>query len=250
VIGVQREDDVQCTYQHRIRLVFFARGTEHHLHEVRGVIQIVARIHERLTHRVLIGHGDDGRHFGNDAVEGDATHFRLRVIFTMVVERRQRTDHADHDSHRMGVAAETVEETGDLIMNHGVVLDILFEGLLLGLVRQFAIFQQVGHFEEVALLCQLLDRVTAIQQLALVAVNVGDLRLAAGGREKTRVIGKQPGLTTKATDVDNVVTMSTDHDRKINGFLARDLKCRFTFAHLLRSFIAGGVAASMQLADV
>jgi hypothetical protein len=58
----------------------------------------------------------------------------------------------------MRVTTETVVETGHLLMNHGVVLDGVLELTFLLRIRQFAVLQQIGHFEEVALLGQLLDR--------------------------------------------------------------------------------------------
>jgi hypothetical protein len=66
-----------------------------------------------------------------------------------------------------------------------------------------------------------------------IAVNEGHLRLAARRRQETRVIGKQAGFAAQGTDVDDIVTMRTDHDRKINGFLTSNLESGFTFAHLL-----------------
>ena len=38
-----------------------------------------------------------------------------------MIERRERADRGDHDGHRMGVAAEALEEAGHLLVNHGVV---------------------------------------------------------------------------------------------------------------------------------
>jgi predicted RNase H-like nuclease len=53
---------------------------------------------------------------------------------------------------------------------------------LLRLGRQLAVEQQVAGLEEVAVLGELLDRIAAVEQDALVAVDVGDLGLAAAGR--------------------------------------------------------------------
>jgi hypothetical protein len=61
-------------------------------------------------------------------------------------------------------------------------------------VRQFAVLQQVGDFEEVAVFSQLLDRVAAVQQLALVTVDIGDLGLAAGRGQEAGVIREEPVL--------------------------------------------------------
>ena len=59
-------------------------------------------------------------------------------------------------------------------MDHAVV-----EVGLLRRGRQLPVKQQVAGFEEVALLGELLDRVAAVFQHAGVAVDIGDLRLAA-----------------------------------------------------------------------
>src|SRR5205085_8582966 len=50
---------------------------------------------------------------------------------------------------------------------------------------------------------ELLDRVAAVQQLALVAVDVGDGGLAGGGGEETRVVREHPGLCVQLADVDD-----------------------------------------------
>ncbi|MFO1205057.1 MAG: hypothetical protein U1E63_04880 [Burkholderiales bacterium] len=59
-------------------------------------------------------------------------------------------------------------------------------GLFLG-VRQFTAQEQEAHVEEVAVHGELFDRVAAIEQHALVAVDVGDARLAAGGGHESGV---------------------------------------------------------------
>ena len=102
-----------------------------------------------------------------------------------------------------------------------MLLDGRFEIGLLLRVRQFAVLQQVGHFEEVALFGQLLDRIAAIQQFALVAVDEGHLRLAAGGRKETGVVREQTGFATQGTDIDTIIAVSRRHDREIDGSLSR-----------------------------
>ena len=60
-------------------------------------------------------------------------------------------------------------------MHHRVILDGIFKiSFLLG-VRQFAVFQQIGDFEEVTLFGKLLDRIAAIQKLTYITINKGDL---------------------------------------------------------------------------
>ena len=59
-------------------------------------------------------------------------------------------------------------------------------------VGQLAEQDQVGGLEEVAVLGQLLDRVAAIEQDALVAVDVGDPALARRRVHERRVVGHHP----------------------------------------------------------
>ena len=100
----------------------------------------------------------------------------------VVVERRQRANHADHHRHRVRITTEPGIELGHLVMHHRVILDGVLERPLLDSVRQLAVLEQIGDFEEVALLGKLLDGVAAIQQLALVTVDEGDPGLAARRR--------------------------------------------------------------------
>ena len=78
----------------------------------------------------------------------------------------------------MRVPAEAIVELSDLLVQHGVPHDAEVEFLALRLVRQLAVQQQVADLQEVGFLGQLLNGIAAIQQDALVAVDVGDLALA------------------------------------------------------------------------
>ena len=82
---------------------YLARHAEHHVQEVLGVIQVVARIHERLADRVLVGHRRDGRHLGEQPVAGDHPVVRVVDVEVLVIEGRQGADHRDHHRHRMRV---------------------------------------------------------------------------------------------------------------------------------------------------
>ena len=106
----------------------------------------------------------------------------------------------------MRVAAEALEEAAHLLVDHRVMVHAIVEVGLLRLGRQFAVEQQVAGLEEVAVLGELLDRVAAIEQDAFVAVDIGDLGLAAPGRGEARVVGEDAGLAVKLGDVDDVRT--------------------------------------------
>jgi hypothetical protein len=179
------------------------RHREAHVQEVGGEVEIVARIDEGLADGILEGHRGDGRHLGDQAPARDHALVGIVDVGRVVVEGRQRADHAAHHRHRVGVTPEPREQVAELLVDHGVMGDGVLElGVLLG-ARQFAVQQQVGDFEERALLGELVDGIAAVEQDALVAVDVGDLGLAAGGRGEAGVVGELAGLGVELGDVDH-----------------------------------------------
>ena len=190
VVGVQDEDAIHGARQHRVRLVLLGRHREAHAQEVGRVVEIVPRIDERLADRILVGHRGERRHLRDHAHRGDHALHRIGDVGRVVIERRHRADRAAHHRHRVRVAPEALEEAAHLLMDHRVAVHAIVEVLLLRLGRQFAVEQQVAGLEEVAVLGELLDRVAAIEQDALVAVDIGDLGLAASRRGEARVVGE------------------------------------------------------------
>jgi hypothetical protein len=77
--------------------------------------------------------------------------------------------------------------------------------------------QEVGDLQEVALFGQLLDRIAAIEQFALVAVNERDLRLATGRRQVAGVVSEKTGLGAQGANVDAIIAMGRRHDWKLDG---------------------------------
>ena len=155
VVGVQDEDAVHGAGEHRIGLVFLARHREAHAQEVRGVVERVLRINEGLADRIFVGHRRQRRHFGDHADRGDHALVRIGDVGGVVIEGRQRADAADHDRHRMRVAAEALEEPAHLLVHHGVMDHAVVEVGLLRRGRQLAVEQEVAGFEEVAVLGQI-----------------------------------------------------------------------------------------------
>ena len=144
------------------------------------------------------------RHLGDQAVAGDLALARIVDVGGVVIEGRQRADHAAHDRHRMRVAPEAAEEAGQLLVHHRVMGDGVAEILHLRLGRQFAVQQQIADLQKVGMFGQLVDRIAAIQQDALVAVDEGDVAFAAGGRGEAGIVGEDVRLAVELADVDNV----------------------------------------------
>src|SRR5689334_21556270 len=108
-------------------------------------------------------------------------------------------------------------------MHHGVDGDEVLEVLVLRFRRQLAVEQEVAGFQERAAFGKLVDRIAAIEQDALVAIDEGDLRLAAGGRGEAGVVGEAPGLLVERVDVDHVGPQRALLDRQVvSGAIDQD----------------------------
>ena len=132
----------------------------------------------------------------------------------VVIERGQRPDNADQHRHRMRIAAEAAEKLVHLLVYHGVVGDHGHELELLLCVRQLAFEQQVADLQKVAIHRQLLDRITAIEKLALVAVDIGDRRRTGGRRHEAGIVGKVARLAVQRPDIDDLRADRSRQNRK------------------------------------
>jgi hypothetical protein len=86
------------------------------------------------------------------------------------------------------VVLKSFHQLGDVRVEHGVERDVTRPLLLLRLGRELAKENEKGRFEEVAVLGQLLDRVAAIEQDSLVAVDEGDPAAARRGVHEGRIV--------------------------------------------------------------
>ncbi len=204
VVGVQDEDPVHGAGQDRVGHILLGRHGEAHAQEVLGVGQLVARRHERLSRPVLERPGRDGRHLGDQPMGRDLALLGIADVDGIRIEGRQGADGAGHHPHGVRVAAEALEEAVELGVQHRVIGDVALELGVLGRGRQLAVEQQVGHLEEVRLLGQVVDRIAAVQQNPLVAVDEGDLALATRRRGEGRVVGEDVGLAVELADIDHV----------------------------------------------
>jgi hypothetical protein len=151
VVGVQDEDAVQRALDDRVDGVVFARRGEHHAHEVAGIAELVARVHVRLAGRILVRHGHQRGHLGDQADRRDLAVLRVVDVGAVVIEGRQGAHQAGHHRHRVRVAAEAAQEELHLLVDHGVVGHARREVLASAMgVGQVAVQQQVAGFQEVA----------------------------------------------------------------------------------------------------
>ena len=82
----------------------------------------------------------------------------------------------------MCVTPEAPEYIRELVMHHRVVGDLVSKNLLLLAIRQFTVEKEMGHFNEIAMLCQLLYGLTAVVEQAFVAIDIGNAGTTRGRR--------------------------------------------------------------------
>ena len=89
-------------------------------------------------------------------------------------------------------------------MDHGVARDAVVEIVLLRFGRQFAVEKEVADLQEVAVFCQLIDRISAVKQDAFVAIDEGDLGFTGGCGGETRVVRECARILVKRADIDHI----------------------------------------------
>ena len=128
---------------------------------------------------------------------------RVVDVQGVVVESGEGANDATHDGHRVSIAAEAVEEVLQLLVNHGVVLDGVIELGFLFCAGEFALEQQKAGFQEVGLLCQLVNGVAAVQEYAFLTINIGDLGFAGRGGHKAWIEGEY-AFSSEAADIHDI----------------------------------------------
>src|SRR6201988_2059391 len=101
----------------------------------------------------------------------------------------------------MGIAPETLKESAHLLVNHGVMGHAIDEVGFLRRRRQLAVEKEIAGLEKVAVLGEIGNRVTAIEQDTLVAVDIGDLGFAAASRGEAGIVGENTGFGVELADV-------------------------------------------------
>jgi hypothetical protein len=101
----------------------------------------------------------------------------------------------------VGVVVEAVDELLDVLVHVGVVGDLVGPPRRLVLVRHLAAQQQPGHVQEGCAARQLIDRVAAVPQDALITVDEGDGAATAGGVLERRIVGEQSEIVIGGLDL-------------------------------------------------
>jgi len=94
---------------------------------------------------------------------------------------------------------------------------------------QFAVQKQIAYFEKVRFFGKLINRIAAVQKLALLTINKGDRRIARRGRGKAGVIGEHIALTIELANIDHVGSHSGRQHRQLKLFVTEGKFRNFLF---------------------
>ena len=98
-----------------------------------------------------------------------------------------------------------------VLVDQAVISQLVPElGKLLA-VRQIAVDQQVGDLRELGMLGQLLDRIPAVAEDALLAVDIGDGARAGARVAVAQIEGDGAGLRAEGRNVDPVLAFGADN---------------------------------------
>ena len=109
-----------------------------------------------------------------------------------MIEGRQSANHPNHDRHRVGITPKAAKKAAQLLIQHRVISDIQIELPFFCRVWQLTVEQQITHFQELTMIRQISNCVTAMQQNSLFAIDKGNPRVTTAGGNKTRVVGEVP----------------------------------------------------------
>mmetsp|Transcript_49137 Transcript_49137/g.159237 ORF Transcript_49137/g.159237 Transcript_49137/m.159237 type:complete len:268 (-) Transcript_49137:176-979(-) len=207
---------------HGVDLVRLGWRRKHHVQKVGGEGEGVGRVDDGLADGCLVCDGRDGGHLC-DHPDGREPPLRSVVDVDRIwVEGRERAHHRDHDRHRVSVRLEAAEEGEQLLVYHPVLVHLCLEAAELRRRWQLALDEEEGDLEEGARGGELLDRVAAVHQQALRAVDEGDGALARRGGREAGVVREEARLCVERSHVDHRVAEPRVRvqDRKLDGVVA------------------------------
>jgi hypothetical protein len=184
VVDVQQEDEIERLGHLGHREVVLVGLGKHHVQEVVAERQLLFREDVRQALLVAIDH----RHKGADLRDRDRRRqVELRRSLLEIVRRQvgvvggQRAHERGQHRHRRSRRRKALENLLHLRLDAAFLRRRSPNSFALHLRRQFAVDRQIGRLDVIALLRELLDRITAMPEDAVVAVEEGDLALAGAG---------------------------------------------------------------------
>ena len=209
VVGVQDKKRLEGLCEHRVRSVPSGPGRPvHHGQEVLGVGEVVAGVDVRQSDRMPVGERRDGRDLRDQPIRLLIAGVLVGDVLGLRVERRERGEGAHQHAHRVSIVMEPVHELLDVLVDHRMEGDVVQPLLELGLAGQVPVDEEVGDLEVRFRGGELLDRIPAVAEDPLVAVDVRDRASAGGGVRERRVVAQDPVVVRPGADLMQV--RSTD----------------------------------------
>ena len=213
VVGVHQQNEVERLGDLGNRHIILIWLREHLVQEVIAERQVFG-MKEWQAARMAVDHRADRADFGNSHRRREVE--LLEVLLEIVggemrVMRREGTDDGRQHRHRGGIFRETLENLLHLRLDGGVGAQEVAENLPLFLARQFAVDDEVGGLDEIAVPGELVDRITAVAQDAVVAIQEGDGALARAGVAVALVVKNIAGVLAEVAGVDGVLALRPRH---------------------------------------
>ncbi len=166
---------------------------------------------------------------------------RVIDVHRVVIERGHRGHHGGNHRHGMGVMMETVEETQQRLVQHGVVADVVGELVELLAARQLTQQYQVRALGEGALLGELLDGVAAVHELPGITIDIGDTTLRRGSHPEAGIVGEHTQVFLNRRDIDDGRADRAIAHRQLRFALTRSIdELEFFVAHAVENFRSKG----------
>mmetsp|Transcript_90348 Transcript_90348/g.256088 ORF Transcript_90348/g.256088 Transcript_90348/m.256088 type:complete len:263 (-) Transcript_90348:22-810(-) len=204
MVHVENHEGVDRLHGHGVQLVLLHGRGEHHVQEVFRERVLRLGVHDGPADGGLVGHGREHGYLRDEPHAGQPSVLRVRGV-QLAEDAAQGAYNSDHDRHRVRVHRERREHRLDLFMDQHLLLDLPGEVPRLGLVRELADEQQVGHLQRGRPLAEVRDRVPAVEADPRGPVRVGDGRHAGPGAGEAGVEGEVARLRVEVADVEEDV---------------------------------------------
>ena len=165
------------------------RDIEHAAMELRRRL-VVQQVQEMPGHTVIVGDGVDAhailvetppvQQHRRERREQPVSHVELARKIAFGLEVAEQGAAGAQNVHRMGVARDGFQRRLERIGQPAQALEALHVGIELGLRRQAAVMQQVGHFLEPGVLRQVVDVVAPVGEAGAFLADGADRRFAGG----------------------------------------------------------------------
>ncbi len=180
------------------------RHFEQHRKQIAGVAEIVVGIDVRKSPGMPIRERRQRRHLPDQPARLQSARFEVMNSVRVGIKGGERADRTEQHSHRMRVVAEPLHEHLDILVHHRVNLDVVLPALEVVPVRQLALHDQVRGLEVIAFLGEFFDRISAIAQYSLVAVDERDPAAAGRRVAERRIVGHQAEVVGAGLDLTQI----------------------------------------------